>query len=69
MSPEHVHVVVVHLPIVGLLVALIPLAWAVLGRDRTSAALGLAIAAAFALATPIAAAASTRGQDHDAHDD
>lgn len=67
MSPEHVHVVVVHLPIVGLLAALIPLAWAVVRRDRTSAALGLAIAAAFALATPIAAASGEGAEERLEH--
>lgn len=67
MSPEHVHVVVVHLPIVGLMAALIPLAWAVLRRDRTSAALGLAIAAAFALVTPLAAQSGERAEERLEH--
>lgn len=67
MSPEHVHVVIVHLPIVGLMAALIPLAWAVLRRDRTSAALGLTIAAAFALVTPIAAYSGEEAEERLEH--
>lgn len=67
MTPEHLHLVLVHLPIVGLLAALIPLGWAVLRRDRTAAALGLAIAAAFALVTPLVAATGDRAEERLEH--
>ncbi len=55
MPPEHAHLLLVHLPIVGLLAALLPLAWAVARGDRTAAGLGLALAALFGAATPLVA--------------
>lgn len=67
MTPEHAHLVLVHLPIVGLLAAAVPLAWGVLRTDRTATALGLALAALFALATPLVVASGDGAEDRLEH--
>ncbi len=67
MTPEHAHLVLVHLPIVGVLAAVLPLLWGVLRRDRTATALGLALAAASALATPVVVATGDRAEERFEH--
>lgn len=67
MTPEHLHLVLVHLPIVGVFAALVPLAWGVLRKDRTSVGLGLAMAAAFALVTPLLMASGEAAEERLEH--
>ena len=63
MTPERLHLILVHLPIVGLMAALIPLAWAALRGDRTATTLGFVTAAAFSVATPLVVATGERAED------
>lgn len=67
MSPEHAHLVLVHLPIVGLIAALLPLAWGVLRKDRSAVGIGLVMGALFALTTPLVVAAGDGAEERLEH--
>lgn len=67
MTPEHAHVVLVHLPILGLVAAAIPLAWGVVRKDRTATLLGLVMATLFALGTPLAVVTGEAAEERFEH--
>ncbi len=48
-QPEYVHVILNHLPLIGLLVAMVALAVALITRDRTAILIGLALVGLLAL--------------------
>lgn len=62
-TPQHVHLLLNHLPIVGLAFALLPLAWGALRRDRRTAIAGACLAFVATLATPIVARSGEGAED------
>ncbi|MFN7942700.1 MAG: hypothetical protein U0X73_14015 [Thermoanaerobaculia bacterium] len=50
---EHVHLLVNHIPIIGLAFAVLPIAWGLIRRDRRTAVLGAILAVLATLPTPL----------------
>jgi phosphotransferase system glucose/maltose/N-acetylglucosamine-specific IIC component len=50
---EHVHLLVNHIPIIGLAFAILPIAWGLIRRDRRTAVLGAILAVLATLPTPL----------------
>jgi hypothetical protein len=67
VTPEHAHLLLVHLPIVGLMAAFVPLAFGALRRDRTAVGLGLALVALFGAATPFVAYTGEEAEERFEH--
>jgi hypothetical protein len=53
LTPEHLHVVLNHLPLIGLLAAIVPLAIGVFWKRRESLAIGSLLAVLFAAPIPV----------------
>ena len=68
VSPEHLHVVINHLPIIGLVAAVLPLAVGVVGRRRgESLLIGLVLALGFAGTIPAVMWSGQEAEDGWAH--
>ncbi len=68
ISPEHLHVVINHLPIIGLVAAVLPLVIGVVGKKRhESLFIGLVLALGFAGTIPVVMWSGEEAEDGWAH--